>query len=447
VSILINIHLKNIRYQDFKKNNLFSEKFLCKSVGFSTGSDGKYNTEVLILAIKKSSKSDYKKLSFPFKVLVKTKAPLVNYSNYIVNGKISIPKDRSYRNHLLNKNIYGVIYRPKVSNTLYGCNTIFSTPSHLINSFRLLLYNYIEEHFSVRSAGFIISILLGDRSQLDKSDFNNFRETGLAHILAISGLHFGFLSSIICSFFSIFFSKKISLFISTIVMTLYFTLLVPSASCLRALLALIVNLIFRIIGVKISSLSVLIICGLTMLAINPFYLFDISYQFSYIAVFSIILLGNYRENIKAYDNFDQKFGLQKIWQKFIEKVSGACTTSVAASTGMIPLQLSIFGTLQPLSIINSIIFVPLFEIVFIQIICTIFITMILRGLDICRIPLGLLDTSIGVFLIMVDKMNLFKPLVYDKLNIIFVFFSLILSDFIISLFNYLLHNKKNKIGV
>lgn len=58
---------------------------------------------------------------------------------------------------------------------------------------RMRLRAFIKEAFSARTAAFLLSIIIGERALLPKETRDAFNATGLAHLLSISGAHFGLL--------------------------------------------------------------------------------------------------------------------------------------------------------------------------------------------------------------------------------------------------------------
>lgn len=115
----------------------------------------------------------------------------VNYGDkLIIDGNIQIPprfQDFDYREYLRKKGIWGVVYQGEViSSSPEIGNLILELGWRL----RKIITTRIENLFPERGS-FLIALLFGDRDVLNENVTNSFTKTGLAHLLAASGLHLG----------------------------------------------------------------------------------------------------------------------------------------------------------------------------------------------------------------------------------------------------------------
>ena len=69
-----------------------------------------------------------------------------------------------------------------------------------IEYLRNYLANTIDKHFNNESASVLKTLLLGKRNDLDEELYQNYVDAGAVHILAISGLHVGIITSILLFF-------------------------------------------------------------------------------------------------------------------------------------------------------------------------------------------------------------------------------------------------------
>ncbi|MFA5850496.1 MAG: ComEC/Rec2 family competence protein [Bacteroidales bacterium] len=140
----------------------------------------------------------------------------------------------------------------------------------------------------------LIAITIGDKSFLDPETRNAYSASGTMHLLAVSGLHVGFIYSFL-SFVLLFlgnsgYSKIIRLIIIVTTLWIYALIVGFSPSITRAVIMATIyeickNMERDRIGMNTLSLSALVIN-----VIKPHALFDIGFQLSFIALLSIIVI-------------------------------------------------------------------------------------------------------------------------------------------------------------
>lgn len=136
------------------------------------------------------------------------------------------------------------------------------------------------------------ALVLGDRSTLDSEVTRQFGNTGAMHVLAVSGLHVGILVQILTLLFSNFskwISKNQAILLALGFVWLYAGITGFSASVVRSALMFSVLSGSTLLGRNYISFNSLAFSALLLLLIDPFYLFDIGFQLSYLAMFGIFL--------------------------------------------------------------------------------------------------------------------------------------------------------------
>ncbi len=218
----------------------------------------------------------------------------VNYGDSILyRGSIfradknNNPFSFNYREYLENKHIDGISY-------VYG-NDIEVTRSYrdlyyyTIIKPREWLRKRIDKYYSPRYAGFLKAILLGEKGTLSPKIRKDFAQSGLSHILAVSGLHTGVIALIILVVLQLFIRNRNIVRIFTILLLIYYMLLahaVPSVQ--RAVIMISLLLLAKILQRKVDSLNILFGAAFIILVINPSQLFSVGFQLSFISVFSIL---------------------------------------------------------------------------------------------------------------------------------------------------------------
>lgn len=144
------------------------------------------------------------------------------------------------------------------------------------------------------TAPLVNALLTGDRSSLDDSVMNSFRDSGASHILALSGLHLGIIYGILLKVTSIFGKHPtVKAFRSLIIISLcgIYTLATgASPSLVRAFLFILVNETARLTHRSNNPLRVYCAALFIQTAINPQVISSTGFQLSYLAMAGIFLL-------------------------------------------------------------------------------------------------------------------------------------------------------------
>lgn len=135
------------------------------------------------------------------------------------------------------------------------------------------------------------ALLLGVRDELPEDIQAQFRESGIAHVLAVSGLHVALLAGLLLLFLRPFrLTKRARLVFLAVFLLLYCALLNFTAPVMRASLLLLLAEIGRLRRRRRDGLTLLAAAFLIILLIRPLDLFSASFQLSFTAVMGIALL-------------------------------------------------------------------------------------------------------------------------------------------------------------
>lgn len=174
------------------------------------------------------------------------------------------------------------------------------TPPHglrtLTNRTRDALYNAIvDSPVEGTTAAFLVASLLGDRQFLSTEEYSEFRDTGVAHILALSGLHVGIMASILglmmmpLRLFR--HGMNIGNIITALAIWIYAMVAGFTPSIIRASVMITVYLTARMIQRGANGFNSLFLSIVVILCINPTWLFTPGFQLSVSAVASILMFG------------------------------------------------------------------------------------------------------------------------------------------------------------
>lgn len=144
------------------------------------------------------------------------------------------------------------------------------------------------------TASLVNALLTGDRSSLDDSVMNSFRDSGASHILALSGLHLGIIYGILLKVTSIFGKhptvKAVRSLIIISLCGIYTLATGASPSLVRAFLFILVNETARLTHRSNNPLRVYCAALFIQTAINPQVISSTGFQLSYLAMAGIFLL-------------------------------------------------------------------------------------------------------------------------------------------------------------
>lgn len=255
--------------------------------------------------------------------------------------------------------IYGNAYRTDVRYTASvksdGIVELSVGDVRLLEKFSINLRSHLTKNMGEKYGNIAFSMLTGDKHGLGAGIFDYFSAAGLGHIMAVSGLHIGFLV-LLLNFILCKVRKKIRFPIIGVILLLYTVLADFSPSVVRAVIMAYISGIGVLLGGRRDLLSSLLCAYSLILAIKPFYLFEAGFLLSFGALFGIAV----------FSGIIRRF-LDK--RRVPKKLSNAVGSSISVSVGILPMQAYFFQTVQVLACLINIIVLPYISIVFISVIC------------------------------------------------------------------------------
>ncbi len=139
------------------------------------------------------------------------------------------------------------------------------------------------------SKGMVSGILFGDTSMLEDSVYEEFRNNGTAHILAVSGLHVGILYAL---YKKVFGNRQTVLSVLFLLILLfgYGTISMWSASMCRAAMMICLHEMAQMLDLRYDMTTGLCTTALFFLFRNPYCIFSTGFQMSFLAIASICFL-------------------------------------------------------------------------------------------------------------------------------------------------------------
>lgn len=164
----------------------------------------------------------------------------------------------------------------------------------------------IWKHVDSEMAPLASAMLLGNRTQLDRLQRDEFMLSGTVHLLAISGLHVGILASLFLLMPRLgFLNRRTSLILTMIFVFAYAWIVEFRPPVLRATILISVFCYCRWIGRRPFSFNSLAFAALVVLAVNPTDLFRTGAQLSFLAVGSMIFARHWLTRNRSEDPIDR----------------------------------------------------------------------------------------------------------------------------------------------
>ena len=277
-------------------------------------------------------------------------------------------------------------------------------------------------NFSPNELSIINAIILGQRNNISNDLFESYKNAGAIHILAVSGLHIGIILLLLNFLLSplerIKNGKTIKLILIIILLWIYAFIAGMSASVIRAVTMFTAIAIGWISDRPSNIKNSLIVSFFFLLLIHPLFLFDVGFQLSYTAVFSIVLIQPL---------------IIKLWHpkwKPVHYFWQLLTVSFAAQLGILPLSLYYFHQFPGLFFISSLVIIPFLGIII--------------GFGILIIILALFQILpqilVDIYSFIITSMNNIIDLVAQQESFIFqeIYFSIVLmiSFYLILIIHY-----------
>ncbi|MFQ9212835.1 MAG: DNA internalization-related competence protein ComEC/Rec2 [Eubacterium ventriosum] len=260
--------------------------------------------------------------------------------------------------------------------------------------------------------GIIGAIILGDKTDLDSDIKELYSVSGLAHILAISGLHISFIGMVIYRLLRRRFRFLFSAAVSIPVVLSFGIMSGFGISTIRAIIMFILKIIGEVLGRKYDAITAISLAGLVLLVQNPFVVCNSGFQMSFGAIIAIVLILPIVEEILNTDN------------KIIKVLSANFTISLV----MNPILAWNYYELPTFSFLLNIVVVPLMSVVIVSSIVGIFCSCIMFGFGKAVIFPGCGILELYTFLCnIINKSSVASIVVgQPKVTIIIVYYAILL---------------------
>ena len=296
------------------------------------------------------------------------------YKNLSLGNKIKVlgtfskpaskrnPGEFNYEKYLRTENIPALFSVYDIENIDITSDEINSA-KNFISELRFEIQKRIKKYSSKKTAGLITGLLLADRSGIDYEIREQFINAGVIHVLAVSGLHVGFIAFIFYLVFNRFnIYARYILTIAGLLLFMVTTGIPPSV--FRATVMAILLLFTFIFNRSYNSFNALTLAAFIILLVNPEEIFNPGFQLSFSAVLSILIF---------YPLF-QRFIKFHFQQKSIRYILLFLSVSLAAQIGTLPFTLFYFHKISVISLLMNLFVIPIIAVIISVAVITLFVS-------------------------------------------------------------------------
>ena len=386
VTIIASSFISNsiVIYQNKKYNNLYHEvketevigiiasnpeeqknKKTCKLKVEKVNNSDKFNNTYLILNISNSTNTD---IEYGDRVHI--------YGEYIQPNTQRNYKGFDYKEYLKTEKSYGTINAISIKTTKKAC---LSYRLMISNNIFKRIKTTIENNMPKKYSTLTLAIMCGYTNELNEDVKQNFRDSNIAHILAVSGMHITYITMAINIALEKLLGKKTSRIISIILLIIYMHITSFSPSVIRATIMGIAFILSKIIYRKNDIWNSGALSILCILIYNPFLIANVGLLFSYGGAIGIVIFYKTIKSVFSkvkIKNSRYKYKLKKI-DNIIDYIKEQINISISVQLMIAPIMIINFNTVGVAFIITnfiiSIIIGPIILLAFVLISISIFL--------------------------------------------------------------------------
>lgn len=219
------------------------------------------------------------------------------------------------------------------------------SPRYLPQRIARFCKNAVSAALPEREAGLLRGLLLGDRTGISDDDTLSFRMAGLSHLVAVSGLHVGYLAA----FCFVLLGRKWGVYLSLPLILLFVPVAGATPSVIRAAVMYGITalgfILRRDVNPKLSLMAALAL----LLLLNPYAAAGVGLQLSFSATLGLILFASSMQH-RLLAPFAE---CTRLTRRLLAFPAGALSCTVCASIFTLPVSLACFGRASLLSLLAN----------------------------------------------------------------------------------------------
>lgn len=236
-----------------------------------------------------------------------------------------------------------------------------------------------------RSAQLVRALVLGDRADMDEDVRQSFNRAGVAHVLAISGLHITMLAMAVMTLLGLFLPRRWAYVFALLLIGCYGVLIGMSASALRAILMYAALGAGRATGRPTDALTRLALAFLALLVWNPLWIQDAGFVLSFSASVGMMLLTPAISRVLRLNHAGAaQFSLRPraLLARAGRYFGSVLCATLAAQLATLPAVIAYYGEVPLFATLANLVVVPL-------ILASLLLSVAALALSVLWLPLGL----------------------------------------------------------
>jgi ComEC/Rec2-related protein len=217
---------------------------------------------------------------------------------------------------------------------------------------------YIKDRFSdMVNAEIAYALVVGDKTDVAEMDKINFSNAGIYHVLAVSGLHVGFISLLLNWLLDrLKVKRKFKIPIILIPLIFYAYICDFTASVVRATIMMAVVLVCELIFSRVDSLSSLSTAVFIILLLRPFDIYTAGFVLSVAAVFGVICFSMV---------FLRMYRMRYMKSRLLKGIVTSVLLSLGVTVASFTWCAHYFGYMSTMSAITNLVAIPLVTVAYI----------------------------------------------------------------------------------
>lgn len=222
-----------------------------------------------------------------------------------------------------------------------------------IQTLKIEIVNKVNKILSVENKGLCLGILLGDTKYITDDINQNFKDSNLSHMLAVSGAHISYIVIGITKCLKKV-DKKMQNYILIIFLLFFIKLTGSTSSVMRAGIMAILSILANLLHKKSDTINNIGISCIIILCINPYNFYNLGFQLSYLGTLGIILF---------YDIVKVKLVKLKTDNVLLNYVLNTTCVSISANILIMPIMIYYYNKISFTFIVSNILVSFLFQII------------------------------------------------------------------------------------
>ena len=255
---------------------------------------------------------------------------IIIYGNLKEANNNTIPNLFNYKKYLSTNGIFYLMTINKFEKVCNNTSIIYYIKNKLIDRID-----------NIKKSGAYVKTFVLAINEIDKDVRSSYQYNGISHLFSISGMHITLFATFLLGMMNkISYNRYFNYFIVNLFLIFFMVLVGFTASSVRSVLMFILFSINKLFNFKIKSLDIMLIVLIVLLLINPFYLYSVSFLFSYIISAGIVMANRNIKRIK-------------------KKLAKNLYISFICFTFSLPICINYFNQVNVLSVVLNLFFIPL----------------------------------------------------------------------------------------